>query len=112
MKTSDTAMMRSTIAPGTMMGGVPRPGRPVQFSAVDGWLKSIGAAKPGSLEERLFDPEVRVDDGLASIWIQYTFLIDGKVSHCGVDAIQLVRTGEGWKITALADSRRTTGCRT
>ena len=29
----------------------------------------------------------------------YDFWIDGKYSHCGIDAFDLVKTSEGWKIS-------------
>ena len=58
-----------------------------------------------------FDPEVRIDGGLATVWAEYTFRVNDTISHCGVDAFQLVRTGDGWKILFVSDTRRTTGCR-
>ncbi|MEI2720897.1 MAG: hypothetical protein V9E87_12310 [Gemmatimonadales bacterium] len=62
------------------------------------------------LDERIYDPEIRIDGGLATVWTFYAFFVGERLSHCGVDAFQLARTSEGWKIIALADSRQTTGC--
>jgi hypothetical protein len=62
------------------------------------------------LDERIHDVEVRVDDGLASVWAPYEFYANGTFSHCGVDAFQLARTAAGWRIVALADTRRRDGC--
>ena len=28
----------------------------------------------------------------------YDFWIDGKFSHCGIDAFDLIKTEEGWKL--------------
>ncbi len=32
------------------------------------------------------------------------------VSHCGVDAFQIAKSGGAWRITALTDTRRSEGC--
>jgi hypothetical protein len=60
--------------------------------------------------ERIFDPEVRIDGTVAQVWAYYTFHRNATFNHCGVDAFMLVRVGTEWKITQLADSRRTEGC--
>ena len=52
--------------------------------------------------ERIWDPEVRVHGSIATIWAPYDFWIDGKFSHCGIDAFDLIKTGEGWKIAGGA----------
>ena len=63
-----------------------------------------------SLNERIWDSEVRVDGDLATVWTKYDFLRAGAFSHCGVDAFQLARTPEGWKIIQIADTHRQEGC--
>ena len=49
--------------------------------------------------ERMWNPEVRVHGSIATVWTPYDFWTDGKFSHCGVDAFDLIRTAEGWKIS-------------
>ena len=114
MRAHDSTMIRSTFVQGAMMmGGLPRANgaQAVRFSSVDGFVTAAGA--PGDpWDEQLYDPIVQIDGGLASVWVFYTFHAGANFSHCGVDAIQLVRTTEGWKISALADTRRTTNCET
>jgi hypothetical protein len=44
------------------------------------------------------------------VWGYYTFHRKNVFNHCGVDAFMLLKVGNEWKITQLADSRRTTGC--
>jgi hypothetical protein len=53
---------------------------------------------------------VRVDDNMAVAWVPYSFYVNDRFSHCGVDAFQLVRTADGWKILNLTDTRRVKGC--
>ncbi|WP_295636067.1 hypothetical protein, partial [Novosphingobium sp.] len=67
---------------------------------------------PGAerFEERLADPAIEIDGNIAMVWGRYTFLIDGKVHHCGYDHFDLIRDSAGWKIQNLTWSSRTTGC--
>lgn len=48
--------------------------------------------------ERIWNPEVRVHGVIATVWAPYDFWTDGKFSHCGVDAFDLIKTPTGWKI--------------
>jgi hypothetical protein len=48
--------------------------------------------------ERMWSPEVRVHGAIATVWTPYDFWIDGKFSHCGVDAFDLIKGDDGWKI--------------
>ena len=49
--------------------------------------------------ERIWNPEVRVHGLIATVWAPYDLWTDGKYSHCGIDAFDLVQTAEGWKIS-------------
>ena len=44
------------------------------------------------------EPSVRVRGPIATVWGEYEFRIDGAFSHCGVDAVDLVKLDDGWKI--------------
>ena len=61
------------------------------------YLKDLAGMKQ-ALRERMWNPEVRIRGAIAAVWTPYDFWIDGKFSHCGVDAFDLVKTDEGWKI--------------
>lgn len=54
------------------------------------------------MRERIWNPEVRIHGLIATVWAPYDFWIDGKFSHCGIDAFDLIRTEEGWKIAGGA----------
>lgn len=60
--------------------------------------------------ERFWNPDVRVQDGIASVWTRYDFWIDGKFSHCGVDSFDLVKTPDGWKISGGLYTVQRDGC--
>ncbi len=46
--------------------------------------------------------EISVGDGIAMAWVPYEFWIEGKFSHCGIDAFTLFRADGNWKIISVA----------
>jgi len=56
----------------------------------------------GTITERGFRPEVRVNGPLAMVWYPYDLYIDGKWSHCGVDVFTLIRHEGQWRIATMA----------
>ena len=61
------------------------------------YLAQLQAGKQ-TYRERIWNPEVRVHGPIATLWAPYDFWIDGKFSHCGVDAFEFVKTDDGWKV--------------
>jgi hypothetical protein len=55
-------------------------------------------ASTQKMRERIWNPEIRIHGLIATLWAPYDFWIDGKFSHCGIDAFDLIKTDEGWKI--------------
>ena len=56
--------------------------------------------------EKLMSFEIKIDGPLANAWVEYEFWLDGKLSHCGVNSINLIKEKNGWKIFNITDSRR------
>jgi hypothetical protein len=114
MRAHDSTLIKSAFAPGAqMMTRAPREGGPqaVTYSSVDGFVAA--ASRPGEpWDEQIFDPVVSIDANLASVWVFYTFSLGEKFSHCGVDAIHLVKADSAWLIASIADTRRTENCST
>jgi len=79
-------------------------------SSVDGFLKAVGTPHADIWYEEIWDLKVTLDGDFAQAWCDYAFYAGNKFSHCGVDAFQLHRDKDGWKIFHLADTRRNTGC--
>jgi len=71
-------------------------------------VKRLPASTGHKLEERIHDPLIRIDEDLAVIWAPYEFMVDGKVDHCGVDLVAVVRSDGRWLISGLADTSRKT----
>lgn len=114
MRTRDTALLLQAFDSTARLVGVrtPRGGTPaVSLTSPSQFGGAFSRAPAGDVwNERIFDPEVRIDGNVAQVWAYYTFHRNATFSHCGVDAFQLMKVGDQWKITQLADSRRTTGC--
>lgn len=70
------------------------------------------ASQKESVRERFWTPEIRIHGAIAVVWTPYDFWIDGKFSHCGVDAFDLVKTPEGWKISGGVYTVQREGCPT
>jgi Putative lumazine-binding len=113
MATKDTAKLLSAFAPGASLWGM-RPkdggGTELQQLKAQEFAAYVARDTRGKWEERLGKAEVRIDGPLATVWVPYTFHLAGKFSHCGIDAFQLLRLPEGWKIVSLADTYRSDGC--
>ena len=74
------------------------------------FLVAVGTPKEQLWDERISELEIRIDDNLATAWMNYSFYIDDTFSHCGVNAIQFFKSSDGWKITDITDSRRKEKC--
>jgi hypothetical protein len=115
MRSRDTAMLRAAFDTGALFFSTvrPRDGGPpvVRREPFGDFVKAIGSAPPGRLlDERIYNPEIRIDDNLASFWAEYDFYLGDTFSHCGVDVMWLAKLATGWKIIALSDTRRREGC--
>jgi hypothetical protein len=114
MRTRDSAAVRASFAPGARLQAavVRRDGTPaLQEDTVDAFARAVG--EPGDVrwDEQVDAWHVRIDPPLAVVTVDYTFFAGPRLSHCGIDAFQLFRGPEGWKIFQLTDTRRRTGCR-
>jgi hypothetical protein len=74
-----------------------KPGSEPRSFANEEYFAQLQASKQ-TMRERIWNPEVRVHGSIASVWTPYDFWIDGKLSHCGVDAFDLIKTPKGWKV--------------
>lgn len=108
MREADSAMVRAAFHEGARFASATRDGT-IRYDAVDGWIRAVGTSG-GRWDERIYDVAVSLDPPIASAWVPYTFYLDGAISHCGVNTIELLKSAAGWRITQLSDSRRREGC--
>lgn len=111
MRSRDTTMMRSVFAEPAQFFSLGRDGS-VRVDTPSDFIASIAKAPPELLiDEVVHDVEIRIDGPLATVWAYYDLFVSEKFTHCGYDAMQMLKVGSEWKIVALADTRRTDGCR-
>ncbi len=112
MRAGDSAMVRSAFVPNPLFASVAvrQGGVALQIDSLEAFVRLIGTPRAEPLDERLRGEIVHIDGPLAVVWTEYSFYVGTRFSHCGVDAFQLVNTPGGWKIFALADTRRRQGC--
>ena len=111
MYTNDTTLFKSVFANKVTMARILRnkEGKPVlqQNEGIGSFVKGIAKPHPdGPLTEEMWNIKVQIDGDLAQFWCDYAFYIGNRYSHCGVDAFQLHKTADGWKIFHLADTFR------
>ena len=68
------------------------------------------AVKKAELVEDMYAPKVEVSGDFAQIYGRYVFFVDGKISHCGINAFHLVRTDAGWRIAGASSTMEPQGC--
>lgn len=65
---------------------------------------ALMAASKQRMEEKFSNVRIQSDGAVASVYFDFVFLIDGKRNNAGAETWQLVNTGDGWKISAMAYS--------
>ena len=111
MRSANAAMVREVFATDARFAVLDTREGPaaIRSQSVDGWLSGIDASG-GSWNEQVYDVLARVDGPMASVWAPYTFYLDGEISHCGINSIELLHDADGWKVTQISDTRRREGC--
>lgn len=103
MTARDEAVMRSLFTP-TGWAVHSRDGRVFHERL---WDLPDRLPDPGSrVEERVYDPLVRVDDDIAMIWCAYDVLHDGRPHHWGTNIVSLMRSGGRWRVCGITDNGR------
>lgn len=70
----------------------------------------VGNPGKDKFKEEIEFEAINAEISLASVWTPYKFYVNGKLSHCGTNSFQLVKTNDGWKIQYIIDTRRR-GCK-
>ncbi|MBT4053017.1 MAG: hypothetical protein HOE73_07995 [Bacteroidetes Order II. Incertae sedis bacterium] len=111
INTHDGDLIRSVMAPSailfssSMLNEIPR----ANMSTAEQFAEGVSDPDQGFIE-RMFETEVRIREGIATVWDQYDFHINKRFSHCGVDTFSLIRSAEGWKIVSLIYTVENEGC--
>lgn len=62
-----------------------------------------------NMVERIWNPVVLVEGDIAAVWAPFDFYLDGKFSHCGINAFHLLRVAGSWKLSATTYTAVTDG---
>jgi uncharacterized protein YciI len=60
--------------------------------------------------ERMWNHSVAVHGAIATLWAPYDFYVNHTFSHCGVNAVQLIRTADGWRVANWIWTVEPEGC--
>ena len=112
MRAGDSAMVRSAFDSNPrLVTTMVRNGVPVLTTgSVDDFVRAVGTPHTEAWDERISGEIVQIDGPLATVWMRYSFYAGSKFSHCGVNAFELFRRPDGWRITSIADTRRRDRC--
>jgi hypothetical protein len=69
----------------------------------DSWKKFADFVQtaPKPVEERFYNIRIDTNGAVASVWFDFDFLMDGKVTNRGSESWQMVRAEDGWKISSM-----------
>jgi hypothetical protein len=105
------ALLATVVAEGSITAHGMRDGRArARTQSWQEWAEGIAKGKE-RLDEQVHDPDVRVRGSLASVWSQYSFHVDGRFSHCGIDNFDLAKVDGRWRIVSLSFTVETENCR-
>jgi hypothetical protein len=108
MASHNTEAAKALFTPGATLSSL-RPDGTVSTTSAEQFAEHIGTAKDALLE-RTWNPKILEQGNIASYWAEYDFHLNGKFHHCGIDALILIKTASGWKISSIGYTSLTQGC--
>ncbi|QHL88816.1 hypothetical protein GU926_15840 [Nibribacter ruber] len=113
MRQSDSTLSKSVLAPGARLQSVAMGKDGVvqlRETPMQKFIEMVGQKHEKMLDEGIWNVQVHLDGDFATLWCDYALYVGDTFSHCGVDAFQLYRSQDGWKIFSITDTRRKEGC--
>ncbi|HEX5726779.1 MAG TPA: nuclear transport factor 2 family protein [Longimicrobiaceae bacterium] len=113
MRRGDSVAVRSVFHPqARLQTTAVRDGRlMVREDSISAFVRAVGTPHEQVFDERISNVVIHIDGPLALAWMDYSFHLGDRFSHCGVNLFQLVRSpGEDWKVLSIIDTRRREGC--
>ncbi len=115
MRAGDSSALSPLFAPEMQMMTTwyDKEGQPqFRLGSKERFLNAVGTPHDKVWDERIFGYDVQIDQTMATVWTPYAFFAGEDFSHCGVNAFQLYKSTEGWKIAQIMDTRQRQGCKT
>ena len=113
MRAGDGDKVASLFADGAALqrAGTDREGNPsLGNTPVSAFVDAVNSPHEQVWDERIWNVDVKIDNRLASAWMNFAFYLGDQLSHCGVNSFQLFKGEAGWKIIYLADTSQREGC--
>jgi hypothetical protein len=113
MRTGDSTLVRSVFTKTAALTSISKNAADsvvTHKGSIDGFVKAVGTPHKDQWDERIYDVKVSIDGPMAVVWAPYKFYLGDKFSHCGVNVFNLIKTGAGWKINDITDTRRKDAC--
>lgn len=112
MKQGDTLLLSPIMAEQVLLRTVIEKEEEVMINEVarQKFMKAVASPHEQIWDERITDYNIQIDDRLATAWTPYQFYLGNTFSHCGVNAFQLYKSENGWKILSITDTRRKENC--
>lgn len=114
MRSNDSTRIVDLFVPGAELSSIYRDrksGKTVRRTTLaSDFVTAVGTPHAGVWDEQIWSYDIKVDGVMASVWTEYTFYLDYKRSHCGVNVFEFMNTDKGWQISGLTDTRRQENC--
>jgi hypothetical protein len=113
MRKGDSTLFRSVFSRSMILQSISneKNGKPVlSTESTDDLVKDIGTPHADVYDERIVYGAIKIDGDLACVWAPAKFYLGDQFDHCGVDAFQLMRTPDGWKVFSLVHTTRKDNC--
>jgi hypothetical protein len=112
----DSARVRSCFLPNAELKSigwdVKKNSTRIDETPMSKFYEVIGTVAPNTRYiEKIHSMAISIDRNMAVVWAPYTFYINEKMSHCGVNSITLARVSEGWRILQIIDTRSKENCK-
>lgn len=114
MRETDSIKIRATVYPNATLKTIfiNKAGKPKLHSdSMEKFIKSTGSEHEGIYDEKIWSYDIKIDGNMATAWTEYTFYYNKDLLHCGVNAFELFKSEEGWKIIGITDTRRKNDCK-
>lgn len=74
------------------------------------FVTAISTPHKEKWEERFKNLKINISGPMAHIWMDYSFYVDGILSHCGVNSFTMIKTQGRWLILSITDTRNKNEC--
>ena len=114
MRETDSTKIRAVVYPNATLKTIyiNKEGEPKLHSdSMEKFVKSAGTKHDHVYDEKIWSYDIQIDGNMATAWTEYTFYLDKKLLHCGVNAFELFKSTEGWQIIGITDTRRKNNCK-